>query len=440
MRITRLEVTNFKGFEQRAFRFHPEFNLLVGVNGTGKTSILDALAIALGGWLSGMPGQAARAIGSHEVRLAAIAASSENPGSTAASWEGQYPCTVAVEGQVDRQPVEWSRSIRSPGGRTTNAESRLIRLMAGQAAESVRGGRPVVLPLVSYYGTGRLWNVPRDQARVTGADDIGGKADTSRLTGYRNSLDPRLSVAELVRWFGRQAWITFQQNGREPVALDGVRTAILGCLEGVSDIGFDAGLGEVVVRLHDGTQQPFTNLSDGQRTMLAMVGDIAFKAVTLNPQFGTDAVTKTPGVVLVDELDLHLHPRWQRRLIEALRTTFCAMQFICTTHSPFLIQSLRSGEELLMLDGQPTAQLADKSLDEIAHGIMGVARPEVSARYDEMRQVARRYLTTVDEAARAPAAQLATYKERLADEIAPFADNPAFQAFLEMNRVAKLGE
>jgi predicted ATP-binding protein involved in virulence len=89
--------------------------------------------------------------------------------------------------------------------------------------------------------------------------------------------------------------------------------------------------------------------------MLAPVGDIAYRAVTLNPHLEANILTETPGVVSIDELDLHLHPKWQRRVIENLRTTFPKIQFICTTHSPFLILSLRSGEELLMLDGQPTA-------------------------------------------------------------------------------------
>ena len=149
---------------------------------------------------------------------------------------------------------------------------------------------------------------------------------------------------------------------------------------------------------------------------------------------------ETPGVVLIDELDLHLHPRWQCRVIEDLRRTFPRIQFIATTHSPFLIQSLRSGEELVMLDGQPTAQLGNKTLEEIAQGIMGVPNPEVSLRYEEMKGTARRYLEDLEGVDEAPEAKLDAFKEKLAKSIGPYADNPAFQAFLEMKRAAKLGE
>jgi len=139
---------------------------------------------------------------------------------------------------------------------------------------------------------------------------------------------------------------------------------MIACVEGATDLYFDARRGEAIVDI-DGVVQPFSNLSDGQRCTLAMVGDMAQKAASLNPQFGAEVLQKTPGVVLIDELDLHLHPRWQRRIIEDLRQTFPKIQFICTTHSPFLIQSLRSGEELLMLDGQPTAQVANLPLENI---------------------------------------------------------------------------
>jgi len=93
-----------------------------------------------------------------------------------------------------------------------------------------------------------------------------------------------------------------------------------------------------------------------------------------------------------------------------------------------------------MLDGQPTANLGDLPLEQIARGIQGVADPEVSARYLEMKQAARSYLETLEEAQNAPAEKLEEYRNRLAESIAPYADNPAFQAFLEMKRAAKLGE
>lgn len=145
-------------------------------------------------------------------------------------------------------------------------------------------------------------------------------------------------------------------------------------------------------------------------------------------------------MVLIDELDLHLHPIWQRRVVEDLRRTFPKIQFFATTHSPFLIQSLRSGEELVLLEGQPTAQLGNKPIDDIAQGIMGVHNPQVSLRYEGMKNAAKNYLELLEEARMTPLEKLSEFKAKLAEAVAPYADNPAFQAFLEMKRAAKLGE
>jgi predicted ATP-binding protein involved in virulence len=178
----------------------------------------------------------------------------------------------------------------------------------------------------------------------------------------------------------------------------------------------------VVIRFANGDQQPFMNLSDGQRSMLALVGDLAQKAATLNPHLGADVLQRTEGVVLIDELDLHLHPTWQRHVIEDLRFTFPKLQFIGTTHSPFLIQSLRSGEELLMLEGQPTAKLGDLSIAEIAEGLQGVPDTSVSARYSEMKDTAKTYLQQLEEASHSPADKVVSFKEKLANAAPPFAD------------------
>lgn len=442
MRIDQLEVQNFKGFDAREFSFHPEFNLIVGVNGTGKTSTLDALAIAIGSWFLGVKGADSRHIRPNEVLLGDFEHEDiDDDGNRHISvhWESVYPCRVHARGEVLGEQIEWVRSLNGPGGRTTYSDALRIKKLAAQADAAVRRGDDITLPLISYYGTGRLWLEPRDSYQVSSPDRIAEKEELSRFAGYLNSVDPRLSVGQLTRWIARQAWITYQQGNRTPPIFAAVRNAIVGCVEGATNIYFDAALGEVVVEMQGGTQ-PFSNLSDGQRSMLALVGDIAHKAAKLNPHLGAKVLDETAGVVLIDELDLHLHPRWQRQIIEDLRRTFPKLQFVCTTHSPFLIQSLRSGEELIMLDGQPTADLANMSLEEIARGIMGVVNPQFSLRYEDMKGVAKQYLQTLDEAALAPAAKLAEFKERLAEAIAPYADNPAFQAFLEMKRAAKLGE
>lgn len=433
MRIDKLSVSNFKGFDERTLNFHPEFNLIVGENASGKTSILEAISVAIGSWFLGLRGYDTRHIRTQDVRLVA------HHGDEGTTWEGQYPCVVEARGLVSDETMEWTRTLNSAQGRTTYGDARNVKRAASNVDEAVREGDSVTLPLISYYGTGRLWNVPRESAKVEDIEKIRSKSGLSRLEAYRTSVDPRVSVPDLVEWIARETWRAFQKGSPSSV-FKVARAALASAIENASDVYFDASYGEVIVLFTDGTRHPFNVLSDGQRTMLALFGDLARKAATLNPHLGAKALQKTPGVVLIDELDLHLHPRWQRRVVEDLRRMFPAVQFVCTTHSPFLIQSLRSGEELLMLDGQPAAQLANKRLADIAEGIQGVERADVSERYAEMKSAAKGYLRLLDEAADSPKEKLAAYREQLANEVAAYADNPAFQAILEMKRAAKLGE
>jgi predicted ATP-binding protein involved in virulence len=394
MRITSLNICNFKGFQERTLSFHPHFNLIIGENGAGKTSVLEALSIAAGSWFLGLRGYDSRNIRQEDVRLARLESGEQ------VHWEAQYPCVIEAHGVLSEPSTTrtWARALHSPGGRTTYGGARAIKEAAASADAAVRAGEEVTLPLISYYSTGRLWDVPREQARLSDNPEGRGKNGRSRLEGYRNSVDPRISVSELVRWVARESWRTFQQGGRPSEVFSVARRALIQNLDCSQDVYFDAALGEVIVIFEGGASQPFSNLSDGQRCMLALVGDLARKAATLNPHLGADVLARTPGVVMIDELDLHLHPRWQRRVIEDLRATFPALQFICTTHSPFLIQSLREGAELLMLTGQPADRLENKPLDEIARGIQGIDQPQVSARYAEMKGAAHRYLDLLERA------------------------------------------
>lgn len=442
MRIDRLLLKNFKGFESKEFSFHPEFNLIVGRNGSGKTSALDALSIAVGSWLLGIRGAETRPIRANEVRLADYEHEELDENGqkhVSVQWERFYPCEITAHGLVQERQISWIRALNAPNGRTTYVNASNIKQLAGKADQAVRQGHDAMLPLVSYYGTGRLWQEPRESFTVADPMKVASKDEQSRLSGYWNSVDPRLSVSQLTRWIARQSWIAYQQQNRFSPVFNAVKEALISCVEDARDLYFDASLGEVVVAFSKDTQ-PFSNLSDGQRCMLAMVGDIAQKAAKLNPQLGGKVLKETQGVVLVDELDLHIHPRWQRSLIEDLRRAFPKIQFICTTHSPFLIQSLRSGEELVMLDGQPTAELGNLSIEDIASAIQQVPDTQVSERYAAMTDAAKNYLEMLEQAAIAPEEKLAAFKSQLADTIKPYADNPAFQAFLEMKRVAKLGD
>ncbi|MBI3801049.1 MAG: AAA family ATPase [Deltaproteobacteria bacterium] len=447
MRIDRLTVQNFKKFTEQTFTLHPQFTLLVGENGSGKTAVLDTLAVSLGIWLVKAPDtslyNSGRNILKKEIRLEP---SSEGD---RVQFREKFPVLVRATGQLgEQQNVTWARQIKQGGRRTTNADAKEALDIIKDIYQRDASGESIICPVLAYYGAGRAW-LPSNQ-RLPAEAQANGAA--RRWAAFYDCFNERIRFDELRKWFHRETTAAGNRGGRMRPGFEVVRRAVLGCVSQADGLWFDPDREQIVLSIA-GHAQPFDNLSAGQRMMLALVADIAIKAVTQNAfllppdELGPEdeplprLLQQTPGVVLIDELDVHLHPKWQRHVIEDLRRTFPKIQFIGTTHSLFLIQSLRSGEELILLDGQPpTAQVADKPIEEIAEGIMGVSNPQVSVRYEKMKEVARHYLETLEQAAIAPEEKLAAYKQRLAEAIAPYADNPAFQAFLEMKRAAKLGE
>jgi predicted ATP-binding protein involved in virulence len=460
MRIDHLRVQNFKGFEDQEFSFprsidapsdgNGSFHLIIGQNGTGKTSALDALAVAVGGWLAGVPGVEARTIEADDVRVRVLEYEDT------ARIERQFPVIVTAEGRVMGKPAKWERRITAT--ETIAHSTQAIKDEAEIAVKRAHSGEPVTLPLISYYGTGRLWPEPKAAGRwllhnprgrmivppLTKVDSDQGSGDNlaenfaSRLAGYRSRIDVRPSPRprDLLRWLKFEQQLAVQEK-RESTQFQVVKAAITSALAGCERVEYHLRLG-LLLDIRGQPRLPFGALSDGQRTMIAMVGDLAYRAAQLNPHLGREVLQKTPGIVLIDELDLHLHPRWQRHVVEDLRRIFPEVQFIATTHSPFIVQSMREGE-LLSLDSQPVTDTAKLGVEEIARGLMGVERPEVAARYTEMTEVARKYLETLAVAASAPEEKLPEYEATLAASLIPYADNPAFQAFLEMEKAAALG-
>jgi predicted ATP-binding protein involved in virulence len=225
------------------------------------------------------------------------------------------------------------------------------------------------------------------------------------------------------------------QEQRDIPLLEVVREAARRCIEGCESVRHIVSRDEVMLRFRDGRMVPFRQLSDGYRLTLAMVADIAWRSVTLNPHLGPAATEETSGVVLIDELDLHLHPRWQRRIVGDLRRAFPRLQFIATTHSPFIVQSMRS-DEVLNLDRDAEMDYQASSIEDIAEDAMGLEGVQRSRRFQEMERAAAEYYQLLE---RKPAddKEAQELKAALDKLMLPFADNPAYVAFLRSRRAAK---
>lgn len=344
MRIDHLKLQNYKGFEWLDVELNPRFNLFVGDNASGKTSILDAIKIGLDSWFIGMKGVAPiGSIDPEEVHTKAFTHGDS------VYFEKQFPARVEFIGFVMERNICWERELARERGRTTTVGSKQLSSVASETERQVRGGNDVTLPLVCAYGTERLWYESPQRKRYSKSES--GRKSPSRFDGYQKCTYFEIQETDLLEWIREQV-SAGQQRGRETIAFQVMRKAIVECVEGAKDIYYDERYRELIVMIEGHGHQMFHNLSDGQRIMVSMIGDLAKRAVTLNPHLGVDTLRLTPGVVTVDELDLHLHPKWQRRIIHDLKRIFESLQFIVTSHSPQLVGEAKPDELRLLENGQ----------------------------------------------------------------------------------------
>ena len=328
MRIDRLTLTNYKGFASRVFDLHSRFTLFVGDNATGKTSVLDALTVAMDSWFIGMKaGESTGGIDPDEVRLATHRYDDR------LSFEPQYPARIDADGVVMDRRLTWSRELSRQKGRTTTAGAKDLTLVSAEADFKVRAGIEIDLPLVCSYGAERLWYETIQRKKKS---EVPAPPRPSRFDGYRDSTAFEIQETALLEWIKSEISVS-QQTGRDTSALAVMTGALLRCVEGADSFYYDPRIEDLVLLIKNREPQMFSNLSAGQRVMVTMIGDLVKRAVLLNPHMGSTVLERIVGVVAIDELDLHLHPRWQRRVIHDLKRTFPKIQFVATTHSPQLI-------------------------------------------------------------------------------------------------------
>ena len=384
MQISNLKIRNFNGFDERTFSFHPRFNLLVGDNATGKSSVLNALAIAVGSWFLGVQGFGkGPGIDADEVRVVPHSHKDNY------SFEKQFASRIECSGVVMGKPMTWARELRREGGRTTGVEAKPISNAAGDAEKRVRAGEQITLPLICTYGTERLWF--EKGHRTSKAAKKVSRGLPSRFDGYRDCFNFTIQETALIAWIRDQTTASLPDK-RGTAALNVVQYAITKCVEGADSLHYDGRYKDLVVFINRGAQL-FKNLSDGQRIMLTLVGDLARRAAMLNPHLAEQALRETPGVVMIDELDLHLHPKWQRRVIADLKNAFPGLQFVTTTHSPQLIGEAQPEEVLLLDDGGTTSPSRSFGIDSsrILEEVMGA-----KSRDAEVEELLERLFKSID--------------------------------------------
>jgi predicted ATP-binding protein involved in virulence len=424
MKINNIKIQNFRGYSTLDIDLNPNFNLIIGDNGSGKTAILEALTVAIGSFFLGIKGANSRGIYEKDIRIETFEHSEEY----------QFPVVVQANGIVHNQTISWLRTLEGNDNRTTSKQAKSIKDLASKIDTMVRKGEVVNLPLLIYYATGRLFDVARDNDELSKEKKRERQQISSRFRAYDRSLEAKSTHRQFQKWF-RGKELARIQKGVGDINLEVVKKTIIdsipNCVNIYHEFDTDKSQG-LKVELGDGRILPFNSLSDGTRNFFAIIADMAYMCLTLNPHLKDKALKETEGVVLIDELDLHLHPDWQRKIINILRDTFPKVQFVVTTHSPFLIQETGRDQLIILKDNKihKITSAANLSIEDIAEELQFVENPQWSKSRQEMFQKAKEYYKAVKEERDTP-----EMKAILDEAMKPFALDTAFYAIVEQEKI-----
>lgn len=388
MYIKELTLQNFKGFDNIEIEFNPSLTVMVGVNGSGKTSILEGVAIAISTLFVKMDGVSGVSIDKNQAHLKVFSIGSTK------DIQPQYPVTVKASAMIKSGLIVWTRSLnKSKGSMTVGKAKEIINLGVNFQKNLRNGDTELILPIIAYYGTGRLWDYHREKQ-----SDV--FETNNRVNGYIDCVDGTANIKLMMNWFSKMTIQKYQNQelglGGIP-ELDAVYSAMENCYKRITGnqdvkIQYNVGTKELEIAYKDEVSGmmriPINQLSDGYKSTISLVADIAYRMAVLNPQLSGDVCKKTDGIILIDEVDLHLHPMWQQRILGDLMFIFPKVQFIVSTHAPAVISTVKS-ENIIMLDKgkvyKPSGEVHGKDTNTIMSGIMHASeRPvEIQKLFDD---------------------------------------------------------
>lgn len=443
MRIDKLTLTNYKCFENETFHFNPHFNVIIGKNGIGKTSLLDAIAHAVNSYLSVFVGRFL--IDSSEVRTILEIRTILIDGQPKPQLPAKIVFDVILHDKdINNSTITLSDLYYRNDTIVEEISEHTISDIEVVAQSDLQQSRipnnNTKFPLIAYYGIGRLF----------GWNNSGGrhinyfKQKEGVFIGYegwKNSRDINkgtLSFISVLSWYKTlEDEVNKFKQPIDELFLKLFRDTISSMVPEWNDMAYSF-KDEDLIGIFKETngpinKLPFSNLSDGYRNVIGMVADMAFRCIQLNPGLKEKAISETEGMVLIDEIDLHLHPEWQKNIINDLKRVFPKIQFIVTTHSPFIIQSV-SKDELLILDESVIAGTDPwrQSIEEIAEEEMQVTDVRRSEKFLKRENIAKEYFTLVkqNDTKDSLRAKIDDAKKQLDKLTIEFSDDPAYVAML----------
>lgn len=339
MYLEKISIKNFKAIKDMKLEFNPGVNVLIGDNGTGKSSILEAIAVALSGALKGIKGVTTRGILQNDIHF-----EMDESGDASSSVHYFTPTEIDVDLKHRENAFHLKRFRLDEDGRsaTKQEDDGIVKWM-----QSLTNDTDAVLPLFCFQSDARVQQVRRVDFGKSIQKEL-----NDRRCGYIGCLDYAMDVKAIQSWCLKMELSAFQKKraiGEYEVFKKVVANFMqkISGLEKTPELHYSSQLNQLVYE-ENGELMPIANLSAGYQSLLWMIMNLAYRLSLLNPD-KAENIDEIPGIVLIDEIDMHLHPKWQWNIVNALEETFPQMQIILATHSPIVISSCKN-EKLVLID------------------------------------------------------------------------------------------
>lgn len=321
MKIEQLSLFGFKIFAEQSFRLNGKSTIIFGINGTGKSTILSAINFLNRVWINRLNPAQGKAFQSFSDDMVTIG-------------KDHLMLHAAIEmNERSYRLLRYHEKAKKNQRKTTPSYHREDYMtFTEDFSKHFLNVETANMPVFVNYGTNRsVLDIP---------DRIRKKHEFDKLSALERAIENELDFRTFFEWFRDQEAnevIEAREHGdygyRDPL-LKSVRTAIEAMMGNVSDLRVKRNPVRMVVD-KAGKEIRVDLLSDGEKCTLALFGDLARRLALANP--GLENPLEGAGIVLIDEIELHMHPLWQRRVLGVLKETFPGIQFIITTHSPQIL-------------------------------------------------------------------------------------------------------
>ncbi len=370
LKLNRLQLQNYKGFTDIKFDFNNQLTCIAGINGSGKTTILGAIEKSMLIFLN------TNNLGSYRKPKYALNATDVHIDKNASFSEQNETASTKLEFTVDGNENEIEHSFEKIG-RTGNYHSSNYNGNGFKDAKNC--------PIFAFYSINRR-NVSakkRNQNAIDGFDYIFSAWENVNLVNFDCFFD----------WYKNELLDEYQTKEENPRyisnELNTVRVAISKFFGETIKLKI---VRDQLIATKNGVDFLFSNISDGEKSLILLFADIARRLAIANPNL--ENPLDGNGIILIDEIEMHLHPSWQRKVCKALKGTFPNCQFVITTHSPQVLGELKTEEIWLLNDfnvyrpdssyGLTSNEILDEMMDVIDDDVLLSRDGNISKKIQEL--------------------------------------------------------